>query len=399
MKYLTNLLLIISFIVFISFFYFGITTKQPTSLDYNIPIAKTVLSGDFLRVHSLDPFMYFPGSSHVILAAFVYLGFPNLFGLLGWVFLFIVCKKLGETFGLNKYMALIFAASICTTASVIRTIQDQSIDKWLAAWFVLSVILLEKAQRNFKSTFLIGLSLGMLIGTKYSGPLFFLALVSVYAKKLLGFLNIPRFVILSIVFSIAGLFWYLRNFILEGNPYYPANLPFFKGYPNYTQQDWMLWRIPINYPAGIIPLINSFLSEYMIWAFSGFVVVWFLIHSYRKKQSVGNKILRITMLSITTAFVSLFLPITPPHKVELFHIVSNIRYIYIPVILLTLGAFLIADRYKKNSLLATVSVLNAIPAFSFIPYQPKIFVICILTVTLLYFKKLSIPFFDIKKLW
>lgn len=386
-KYIANLFLIILGIVFVSFFYFGITTKYPVSLDYNVPIAKTILSGDFLHVPSNHPFMYFPGSSHVILAVFLLLGLPNLFGLLGLVFIFIVCKKLGDVFGLNRYMSIIFASSICTTISVIRTIGDQSIDKWLFAWFVLCVFLLEKPQRSLKFCLFLGFSLGMLIGTKYSGPLFFLAILPVYGKTLLSFLSPLRFLVFNLTFISVGLFWYIRNFILEGNPYYPANLPFLKGYPNYTQQDWMLWKIPFEYPQNIVPLLNAFLSEYMLWAFSGFVIAWFVVYSYRKKQSIDTRIIRVIYLAITTGLMSLLLPITPPYKIDLFHIISDMRYVYIVVALLVLAIFLIADKYKKNSFLATVSLINSFPLFSFLQYQPKIFVISIILVMVVYTKR------------
>src|SRR5438477_8747068 len=101
-----NILLVILVIVFVSTFYFGITNKGPVSLDYNLPIAKSILSGEFLHISSNDPFTYFPGSSHTIMAIFLFLGIPiNLFGLLSWTCLFIVCKKLGDTFNLSRYMS------------------------------------------------------------------------------------------------------------------------------------------------------------------------------------------------------------------------------------------------------------------------------------------------------
>ncbi len=387
-KLIANLLLIVFFIIVSSYFYYGMRIKKAYSEDYNVPIAETIISGNFLTIHSdITPFLYFPGSSHFILVPFVLLGFPNLFGLLSFILLFLACKKLGEVFGLNKYMSIIFAAGFCSTMSVVRTIGDQSIDKWLCFWFILSLILLEKPQKNFKYSLLIGFSFGMLIGTKYSGPLFFLALLPLYLKTLSTYLNPVRFFLASIVFTITGLFWYIRNFILEGNPMYPANLPFFKGWPNYTQQDWMLWRIPFNYPRNLIDVFNAFLSEYTIWATSGLLIVWFVITSNRKRRVIESKTLRIIYLIISTAFVSFMLPVIPPYKEVLSVTISNMRYIYILVILMMLAVFLIVDRYKKNSLLASVVLINAIPSFSYIPYQPKILIFCILLMIMVYSKR------------
>lgn len=374
--------------IFSIFLYQGITNFVPVSMDYNIPIASTIISGDFLTIHSdTNPYIYFPGSSHIILAFFILFGLPNLFGLFSWVVLFIVCIKLGKSFGLSKYMSIVFSASFCTTMSVVRTIGDQSIDKWLCSWFVIALLLFERPKKSWKFTLLIGLALGMLVGTKYSGPLFFVALLLVYGKRLFQFLSPLRFFVASFLFTLTGLFWYIRNFFLEGNPYYPANLPFFKGFPHFTQQDWMLGKVIVTYPQGNIDLINAFLSEYLIWAFSGFILLVYIIFTFQKKQIIDSRIIRLMWLSITTGIASLFLPITTPYKIELFHIISDMRYIYIFVVILMLAVFLIAQQYKKENLIATVALVNAIPVFTYIPYLPKIYIISFIFALFVYMKR------------
>jgi hypothetical protein len=386
-KYIAYTMLSILGMVFLSFLYFGITTLTPTSNDYNIPVAQSIVSGEFLH-KQVGVYIHSPGSSHSILAFFIAAGIPlNLYGLLSWIVLFILCKKLADTFNLNTFMGIIFAASICTTISVIRTIGDQSIDKWLCSWFVLSMILLEKPKRTLGYSALLGFSLGMLIGTKYSGPLFFIALIPIYWKSIFKFLSPLRFTIMTITFTVFGLFWYIRNWIYEGNPYYPANLFFFKGIPNFHQQDCMLWIIPFQYPQNIIPLINSFISEYLIWAFSGIIIIWYFISIYRKKKPLDATIKRLGFLGLTIGLVSLLLPITPPYKIELFHIISDMRYIYILMVVLMLAVFLIANKYKQNNLLSIIALLSSIPLFSFLPYQPKTFIFCIIVFIVLYYLK------------
>lgn len=385
-KTISVILVTILFTVFVSFVILGFSTTIPYSQDNNVPIAKSIASGEFINLQAVNPYEYYPGSSHSFMIPFLYAGIPNLFGLLSWIVLFIVAKKLGDTFGLSKSMSIIFAASICTTTSVIRTIGDQSIDKWLCSWFILSIILLEKPKRNWTWSLLIGFTLGMLIGTKYSGPLFLLPLFIVYGKTLLSYLYPMRFISAGIMFTIFGLFWYIRNFIVKGNPFYPANTALFEGAPTVTVQDWHVWKIPFIYPEGVIALVNSFFSEYLIWAFSGILIIWYLIYSKRKKEKFDSKIKRLVLLGVTTGLVCLLLPITPPYKIELFHIVSNMRYLYILMVILILVVFLISDKFKKNNLLATLVILNAAPLYSFIPYQPKIFIAVMLLFILFYFK-------------
>lgn len=383
-KLLATLYSAIVILIVVSFFYQGVITKLPVSIDYNVPIAQSIISGQFLNLQSNNPYMYFPGSSHVILALFLFFKLPvNLFGLLSWVVLFFVCKKLGETFGLSRYLSIIFAASFCTTMSVIRTVGDQSIDKWLCTWFVLSLILLEKMSNNWKASLAVGFSLGMLVGSKYSGPLFFIPLVLFYGVQFVRKHSVARIIGAGIVFTIVGLFWYIRNFFLTGSPLFPANLPFLKGYPNYTQQDWMLWKVPIDYPPGVVDLLNAFLSEYLIWAFAIPFVVGFFIYSYRKHLSIDKRVQRLFLLGIATGIASLFLPITPAYKIELFHIISDMRYIYIVVVIFMLIIFLFAEKYKKDQLLGSVALINSIPVFSFIPYLPKIYIIAFILFTLI----------------
>ena len=384
--YVAKILLIILLIIFGCYFYNGLIHIVAYSEDYNMPIAERMLTGDLFLVNADNgPYSYFPGASHVFLAGFIAFGIPvNLIGLLSWVILFIVCKKLGDRFGLDNSMSIVFAASICTTMTVIRTIGDQSIDKWLCAWFVLGMILLEKPKYTWQFSMFLGFALGMLIGTKYSGPLFFLALIPVYWKAMLGYLRPLQFLSFMSTFTITGLFWYIRNFLVEGNPYYPANFLMFRGWPNFTQQDWMLWKIPFTYPEALLPLANAFLSEYIIWALSGFLIIWYLLYSYRKKQPIDDKSKRIIVLIVTTGLVSLLLPITPAFKINLFQIISDMRYVLIFVVLLMLQVFIIADKFKRNSLLAVVAIINAIPPFTYIPYLPKVYIVVVLLLLVIY---------------
>ncbi len=371
-----NIYLYILILIFISFFYFGLTSTGFTSQDYNVPIARLITTGKIVNPQSNEPYLYFPGASHVILAILILLHIPlNLFGLLSVVILFIVCRKLGLTFGLSPIMAFIFAASICTTITVIRTISDQSIDKWLCAWFFLTLILLKNPQKTIKWSLYIGITSGMLIGTKYSGPLFLLSLLPIYLTSMRVLLHPVRFLITVSAFTITGLCWYMRNWIVTGNPLFPANIPFFKGYPNFTQQDWQLWRVPIDYPPGVIDLANAFISEYMIWAFAGGILLYFLYFKFKKNSKVDRNLREILCLCFTTAFVCLLLPVTPAEKIELFHIISDMRYLMIFVVLTILGIFYLAMNFKKEEQLASLSLLNAIPLFSFIPWQPKLSII------------------------
>ncbi len=365
--------------IFAIFFYHGLTHLTPTSPDYNIPIANSIISGDFLKYRLDDPYIYSPGATNLILVIFILLKIPlNLFGLLGWVFLLSVCYFLAKNFGFDKLISVIFAGSVVGVVSIVRTIPDQSIDKWLCAWFILCLLTLQKPRTSWAFSLIFGFSLGMLIGTKYSGPLFAIPLVLIYFKSIIKNYNLIRFLVSIALVFVFGIFWYLRNLIIMGSPIYPAGILGFKGLDGFVQQDWMLWKIPFDYPQGIIPLINSFISEYMVWSFSLILFLGIIIYFKHKKRSIKFLDHKLIILTISTLLVSLFLPITPAYEIELFHIISDMRYIYIPVVLLMLEVFLFFNKYNKNLLISFIALVNIIPVFSFIQYNPKVFLFSIL---------------------
>lgn len=376
---ISKIMIVMLLFIFAIFFYHGLTHLTPTSPDYNIPIANSIITGDFLKFRLDDPYIYSPGATNLILVIFILLKIPlNLFGLLGWFFLLCVSYILAKNFGLNKLISIIFAGSVVGVASVVRTIPDQSIDKWLCAWFILCLLTLQKPKKNWTFSLIFGFSLGMLIGTKYSGPLFAIPLVLIYFKSIIKNSNLIRFLVSGILVIVFGLFWYLRNLLIMGSPIYPAGILGFKGLDGFVQQDWMLWKIPFDYPQGILPLINSFISEYMVWSLSIVVFFGIIIYFKYKKRSLKFLDHKLIILTIATLLVSLLLPITPAYKIELFHIISDMRYIYIPVVLLMLEVFLFFNKFNKNLLISFIALINMFPVFSFVQYNPKIFLISML---------------------
>jgi hypothetical protein len=380
-KSISKLVTAIVLVAGLSVFYQAVNIREPVSPDYNLPLARLILSGGIWHPGTDNPYLFFPASSNLILALFVLLRLPiNLFGLAGGIMLFVACLKLGSTFGLKKPQSLLLAAAFCLTTSVVRTLTDQSVDKWLAVWFIWAVILLEKPKLTIKHSLYLGLAFGMLVGTKYSGPLFALAIFVVYAGRLYRYFNLERVLAAGTAFTATGLIWYIRNWFLTGNPLYPAHFLFFEGFPGYSQQDWMLWKIPLMYPAGIWPLVSAYLSEYLIWALAFIPIVWFVADRYRRGFRLTPLFGRLMRLIAATGAVALFLPITTPYYIEIYHTISDMRYIYVFVLLQMLAVFLLAREYKMNRWLTIAAVVNMPAVFSFIPYYPKLIIAGILAV-------------------
>lgn len=390
MSTIVNISLSLVFLIFSNYFFSAFVTKPllGDSTDYHIPIANSILNGQFLSIQDpTNPFMYYPGSSNAILSLFILFHIPlNLFGLLGWILLFFLCKKLGIYFGLSKQLSLLFATSICTSLSVVRQIPTQSVDMWIAVFFVWSIVLLEMPKRNISYFLMLGFSLGMLFGTKYSGPLFTGVLVIVYLKKTIEYLSFQRVIVFLSSFSLFGLVWYIKNAILKGNPLYPANFFIFKGQENFPSQDWMLWKIPIYFPDNIPVLINGLISEYTVWSFSIIIALLYLGFSLIRKTTLTLPLKKILTIGILVGIASLLLPIAPLYKTEDFHIFSDMRYLFNLFIPFILAVFLIAQDKKLVFLVGFITLLNTIIVMHYPQYRPKIYLFSTAIIILKYYK-------------
>ncbi len=324
-------------------------------MGYHIPLAKDILLGNFTHYTLWGE--YYPGMGEVLLAGFMALHIPlNLFNLLGWALLVRMCYLLGKHFGLNSNLAIIFAISIGLINSVVRLISTQTIDIWLAVFYFWTILLLEKPQKTFKYALLVGISLGCLVGTKYSGPLFLLPLFIVYGPRFMkNFL--PKYLLGLIPFILFGASWYLRNWALKGTPIYP------NASAEFHLLNWQLWKTPLLTVNGTFLLIQALVSEYLIWCFAPIV-------------SLKSQFSSLKFLGWANLLVCMFLPTWPEN------IISDLRYTYvafIPLILLTFLYFQKKNWSEKISLLAILTMLSVIPQLD---YFPKLFFI--LAVSLLF---------------
>jgi hypothetical protein len=382
-NYAVLAILFFAFII-VYFLYHGYVT--PPSLgdshDYHLPIARSILNGTFINLpKGLNPSIYYPGSSNAILSLFLLFHIHvNYFCLLGWIILFFLCKKLGKYFGLDNYLATIYAATFCACMSVLRQIITQSIDMWIAVFFVWSILLLEKPKKSWKYFALIGFSLGMIVGSKFSGPLYVIVLFVLYGRKFLSCLSFTRVISFVIPFSIFGLFWYIRNAVLYGNPLYPAPFLGLPGYKGFPLQDMLFWKTPFE-NAGLYKIFEAYISEYLIWGVAFIPVLVYVFLQIKQKTLLQSpKINKMMLITLFTFLASLMLPI-PTHN-----IISNMRYLFPVFIPLILSVFLIAQKYKLNEQIALIALLNMV-VVEYLIYHPKLIIIYFLIVFILLWKR------------
>ncbi len=374
LKVLSKVSLIIFLYIIISSIYSGIHggITESDSIFYHIPIAKSVLNGTFLNpagFHANNPWLkYSPGSSETILSLFLLFNVPiYLFNVLAIVILFFLVRHLGILLNLNYELSTVLAVSISSVHGIVRWANTQVIDIWLAVFFVMSLILLERPKNNIFYFVKLGFALGMLIGTKYTGPLFLCVLMLFYFRKLIRYVNFYRLIFLLIPFTLFGLFWYIRNYIVIQNPFYPQETFMFKG-ANYHILSVAVWNIVFLYPTGFIRTLNAFMGEYMIWSLSLFLSPVYLIIKLVQNKS-NSKIIRLTGIGILNCIIYLFLPSALQDNI----MVSVFRYSYPALIPLIIIVFIAAKELGKTELITLIAVINLVilPEFS---YHPKLLI-------------------------
>jgi hypothetical protein len=367
--------------VFLIIYYFAAGIRsvpwEGDSIDYHIPIAKMIVEGHIISPtpYIYNLMQYCPGSSELILAVLMFLKVPiNIYNVIGSIGLFFALKYLAKTFKLSFAMSVIFAVSFVTLHGVIRWINAQTIDIWLATFFSLSLALIQSPKKTLRYFLLLGLSLGMVTGSKYVGPAFTVFLLLIYGKNILSKLSIKYLFVFSIFFLVFGASWYIRNYFLTGDPYYPQSILFFKGV-EFHILDQPVWRMFLMFPKV---WFDAFISEYTVWSLS-LVVVPVIVIFFKQKEY--SKLLILGALNFAIYF---FLPSGPFPNL----ITSGFRYTYPAFIPLILLIFMIAQKFKKETELAIIALTNMV-ILPEISYHPKILILLI-PIALIIFRFLKV---------
>jgi hypothetical protein len=383
LSFLAKISLVIFAFLLLYYFVQGVTTKvwEVDSIGYHIPISRLILSGKILNPGSYsfrpnidlfaDPYrLYQPGSSEIILSIFNFLKIPlNLFGVAGVILFFFAMRALAKSYDLSDNLSIIFATSLATLHTVIRWIMSQTIDVWLAAFFGLSIVFLRRPVKSYKHFLILGITLGMLFGSKYTGPAYTMFLLILYGKETFKLLNLRRLLAFLTPFSVLGLSWYIRNYVLTGDPYFPQTIPFFKGI-DYHILDEAVWKMFIYFRNGPIIWLHAFISEYTVWCLVVLVVPILYFLTFKNVNRIFRlgiqKLIFLALLSFT---VYLFLPSGPTPSL----ITSVFRYTYPAFIPCILALFIYAKKFAKEEFLAVIAVTNMliVPELS---YHPKILI-------------------------
>jgi len=388
----TSFLLIGGVFFLLIFFSYKAITSVPFEFDsiiYHVPLAKSILNGQIFHPDKLHfPNSAFPASSELILALMMLLHVPlNLFNIIAWVILGFLLYFLGKRFGL-KSDSRIFSFSIITLPTVMRLLLCQTTDIWLAVFFVWILYLFQKPEKKLLYFFQLGLSSGFLIGSKFSGPLFLLALLLIYGKKVLPYLSLSRFICFFIPFFLFGLSWYVRNAIFFSNPFYPAPFLWMKGIPAFFSHVLPShFNMIMTVKNGLLFTTNAIVSEYLFWPFLIIFGILFVTNS-NKEKIIFKESRKLLILGVFGVFVYLAIP---GYAYNYNNYVSEIRY-SIPVIISLLLLFFVQMQKLKISkylfIFIFLNFLALITLFFYGAYHPKIIVLIGLIIYII----MSIPY-------
>lgn len=358
-------------VVYIFFYYSYIGLISPVtpgdSTGYHIPIAKSILDGSFLYPRSpefmVNPVMFYPGSSEAILSVFILLHIPlNLYNIFALGLLFISCLFLGTRFFRQRSSAVIFATAVISLPLMTQWVITQFVDYWFAVFFVVILFLLQAPRKSLKYIFLLGIASGFLIGTKYSGPFTLAILFFVYYKEIYRIVSLRTVTVFGVVAFVSGGFWYLRNLIFTGNPYFPQNLLA-------TDKDFLKFKVFDSMIEHPYMMFDALLHQYAAWSFVALIVPIVFYVTYAKlDRTVRLSLVKLMIVSLLCFVVFGILPSEPGSYT---HYISTYRYSMTMFIPLMLMLFIFAELYKQYVLLY-MYVFVTMLTFPQLSHHPKL---------------------------
>ena len=365
---LRTIIKIFFFFVFFLYSYYlyeGIRSPIPSlgdSWDYHIPIAKMILSGEFLSPQGITiPQQYYPGSSNLFHSVFLLLHIPltlsNLFAL--GVFSFVL-YFLARSYTVSKEMSVLFSLTGISLTVFHRWANSVSIDVWVSIFFFITLLLLRSSLKKVWKWGVLGVSVGMLIGSKFIALLYPFPLFLVSVLPLKNAITLKKLALFLIPLFVFGVGWYVRNYLLLGNPFYPLDVLGFKG-EGIFKGDEVVWRTILAYP---LPVFHALISEYKLFS------LWFFVFPFVylvNRLTLSQEIKKLSFLALFLFVVFLFLPMDWKPWI----MVSSLRYSYTFGVILILLLFLFVKEWKKEVTLAYFCLFNSFPVLT-MSYYPKL---------------------------
>jgi hypothetical protein len=120
-------------------------------------------------------------------------------------------------------------------------------------------------------------------------------------------------------------------------------------------------------------MLDAFFSEYKVWSFTIFLVIFQLIKRVKGSSNDISQLLSLYKLELLSLLCFIVLLLSPSDS-KTWIMVSSMRYSYAAFILAILAIFRYFKSVKKGEMLGIISLASAVMVTSF-NYYPKLIVI------------------------
>lgn len=362
----------------------SIPPSEGDSLTIHIPAAERIINRTIFQLDYTKD-LFYPSAVELILALFILLKIPlGLFNIIGVLALFIGSLLLGKELFRDINYSLVFAVSASLLHGIIRWSLTQKPDIFMLASLAFLLWIVLKQKRKIIDYLLLGLFCAFFIGAKFNGPVFLIVVLLPFYNLFIKEFSWKKLSVFIIPFTIVGLSWYLRNIYITGDPVY------FPDYTNIISQGSISNYTIYAYLTQPLQMANGYLSEFMLWSLGIFLIPFFL---YKNRKNINDKINSTILKSSVSAFVILIISLAFPYRALYHQMVGTMRYTLPMIFLIMICIFLIFKKYGHERLLA-ITVIPMIIVSQMQDYHPKIILLAIPLIWIIYFRKYLLP-----KIW
>lgn len=388
--------------------FFNAVFQVPVEYDnlaYHLPfVVEWLTTGNLWEIYYsayAGPLGYYP-SNYGMVHLFTFLPFGNdvLINLVNIpVFLAFPFVMYGvmRNFLISHRAALVSIALFFMLPVTLRQIGTPLVDLFFCMSFLAAVYYLVEYWKTRKTgdLLLLGASLGMFMGTKYLGliyafPLICIALVLLVWKYRTRLKALWKPVILfSLIITLLGGFWYIRNFVDSGNPIFPTEVKLgdwtiFGGYKGITDnllQTSLAQNIPDErsfgyFFSGFFQMVGAPLYVLQV-GFGLFLMtlVFLLYYSFRGKDPLERRDARMQLIMYglllsSIVFYVIMYWISPYSFKDL---IPNVRYAFMAILLAILALGIAVSRFKLlQPLFFVASILAILYNFVFLVLFPPL---------------------------
>ncbi len=315
-----KILIAVACAVFFANFVFALVTPPaPTDafLDHLVFPAEWLRAAHITLVQTLSPDQattYYPGNGELLyLRLMMPLHDDLLAGLLeplSLVFAALACVRIGLRAGLDRNAAFGAAALAVMAPGVINLTQQFGVDMFFAASLLCSTAFLlpaDESENTYAEIIVAGLAAGLAVGTKYVGVPFAVLLIPLLLIKRKRMSRPVAVVLFSAAAAATCGYWYIRNIILTGSPFYPmgfdiGGIEFFRGAFNRSAMFNSYLHIPVQDVSYLGSIISGLIAGKWLLAAAALL---FVAGALTAKNTISRVVAVILILSVAAAgFIS-----------------------------------------------------------------------------------------------